>query len=438
MTARIKLLTPWCGPPPRWQEQFRKRMAANRIVDWETVPLTLEQFNALATERLGVRCRKNTFYNANCDLRPMYGHLFADKYEGYEFWGWCDVDVVFGDLDRLLPPLLDAHDVVTTAGNYVHGPLTVFRTGWTKSLYLTDDQWKDVVADPDYWNFDETGFNDGPAKTNDNPNLTDLVKRSGLRVHWDDRAWTESQELLPDTKGVPSRSCKLLKDGRLTEVPTGRELLLYHFTLLPKRWPLPNPHGVWSVKQRRHFNGTLGKPPEPPPMPAVEGSILSAEYWDARVEAVTGAGLPLYRAVCDTTEDAWDRMGREANEHLRRHVPEMSRVLDVGCGVGALNHIDGFKWTGIDVSPRMISVMRERYGSEVTAYVQDARKISFADDEFDWCVCRGLEGSVRVREGNREWVKIRTEMLRVAPRVLLLDYSGGAKVLRREDYNYAT
>ena len=43
MTAKIKLITPWIGPTPHWLPRFRERMAANRIVQWELVPLGKKQ-----------------------------------------------------------------------------------------------------------------------------------------------------------------------------------------------------------------------------------------------------------------------------------------------------------------------------------------------------------------------------------------------------------
>lgn len=35
-----------------------------------------------------------------CDLRPMYGYIFKDYIEEYDFWGHCDIDCIFGQLDH--------------------------------------------------------------------------------------------------------------------------------------------------------------------------------------------------------------------------------------------------------------------------------------------------------------------------------------------------
>ena len=33
-----------------------------------------------------------------CDYKPAYGEIFAPELSGYDFWGYGDMDLVFGDL----------------------------------------------------------------------------------------------------------------------------------------------------------------------------------------------------------------------------------------------------------------------------------------------------------------------------------------------------
>lgn len=30
-----------------------------------------------------------------CDYKPVYGNAFKDYFEGYDFWGYADLDLVF-------------------------------------------------------------------------------------------------------------------------------------------------------------------------------------------------------------------------------------------------------------------------------------------------------------------------------------------------------
>lgn len=33
-----------------------------------------------------------------CDFKPTYGVVFSEYLEGYDYWGYCDLDLIFGDL----------------------------------------------------------------------------------------------------------------------------------------------------------------------------------------------------------------------------------------------------------------------------------------------------------------------------------------------------
>lgn len=38
-----------------------------------------------------------------CDFKPAYGYIFNEYLKEYDFWGHCDLDVVFGNLRKYLP-----------------------------------------------------------------------------------------------------------------------------------------------------------------------------------------------------------------------------------------------------------------------------------------------------------------------------------------------
>lgn len=58
-----------------------------------------------------------------CDFKPAYGYIFEDAIRGYDYWGACDCDLLFGDLDALASPLMAAgYDKIFSAGH-----LTLYR-----------------------------------------------------------------------------------------------------------------------------------------------------------------------------------------------------------------------------------------------------------------------------------------------------------------------
>lgn len=84
--------------------------------------MTLNEFRANASQKLGFEPCIPTAYKL-CDFKPAYGFLFEDYIQDYEYWGHCDCDLVFGNLEKVLSPVLDKdYDKVFAAGH-----LTIYK-----------------------------------------------------------------------------------------------------------------------------------------------------------------------------------------------------------------------------------------------------------------------------------------------------------------------
>ena len=90
-----------------------------------------------------------------CDYRPIYWLLLDHYAIEYDFWGYCDVDVVFGRLDRFITQ--DMFDQYDKIGSYGH--LTLFRNSWIckMSFALKGGKlsWNKVFCCHDNLGFDE-------------------------------------------------------------------------------------------------------------------------------------------------------------------------------------------------------------------------------------------------------------------------------------------
>ncbi len=422
---KVKLLTPWNGPLPPWIDKFCRRInSSDGLFNWAPFHCDLDWLNTRASEVTGLKCSKETFYAAACDFRPLYGRMFPKQFDGFDWWGWCDLDCVFGDLDRLLGPMLESYEVITTA-EYVHGPMTMLRSGPQTDFLWQDTTFAEALTDPEYWNLDETGF-DNPA----NPSMTRAVRDASLRVHWDHRTWTESHDTIED--GVPARSCRLTDDGRLIETPTERELVLYHFT--SKQWPMPN---RWCSSDERlaELQRNRIELRRSEPLAALKGEE-SPEFWARRIRKVDGGSHPLHMTVIDTPIGDWEKIQHRTAEALRA-VKDGDRVLDAGCGYGAL--IDCLTaigrtvdYVGVDRCPEMVKLARREH-PDARFRTADVAALPFEDDAFDWAVCRGLEGTAKTLVSNRAWVAMRREMLRVARRLMLVDTQGKYRIVERSE-----
>lgn len=53
-----------------------------------------------------------------CDFRPAYGEVFYDYIKDYDFWGYCDTDLVWGDLRKFFTAeILESYDKIGNRGH---------------------------------------------------------------------------------------------------------------------------------------------------------------------------------------------------------------------------------------------------------------------------------------------------------------------------------
>ena len=86
----------------------------------------------------------------------------------------------------------------------------------------------------------------------------------------------------------------------------------------------------------------------------------------------------------------YERVAREAA--LAAAGTPSPRVLDLGCGTGALSELllaalPGCSLTGVDLSPRMVGRARSRLSGRAEVVPGDAERLPFHDASFDLVVC---------------------------------------------------
>lgn len=63
--------------------------------------VTLSSFITKAQEVLNTTVNIERAYRL-CDFRPMFGLIFSEYLREYDFWGYCDLDLVFGDIGKFV------------------------------------------------------------------------------------------------------------------------------------------------------------------------------------------------------------------------------------------------------------------------------------------------------------------------------------------------
>lgn len=98
-----------------------------------------------------------------CDYRPAYGEIFEDYISSYDYWGYCDTDLIWGNLsDFFTDEILKKYDKISDAGHFTLYKNTkemveAYRTLKSRGCYT----YKKVFTDENSYAFDEWGNNKG-------------------------------------------------------------------------------------------------------------------------------------------------------------------------------------------------------------------------------------------------------------------------------------
>lgn len=132
----IALVLVYFGKKPNYFELWLKSAEYNSSIDFfiftdlnisETANIhvkriTFDDFKDRVNNKFSFECILNTPYKI-CDYRPAFGVIFDEELREYDYWGYVDSDVIFGNLRKFLTnEILDNYDRFSNLGH-----LTVFR-----------------------------------------------------------------------------------------------------------------------------------------------------------------------------------------------------------------------------------------------------------------------------------------------------------------------
>lgn len=110
---KILIILPYFGKFPNYFPLFLQSCKYNPTIDWllltdnkeeyaypDNVHVVYTEFSAIQStlqEKFDFPIVLHQPYKL-CDYKPAYGYLFREYLAGYDFWGHCDLDLIFGDL----------------------------------------------------------------------------------------------------------------------------------------------------------------------------------------------------------------------------------------------------------------------------------------------------------------------------------------------------
>lgn len=120
------------------------------------IEFSKDNFSTLASEKLNLNIHLLNPYKI-CDFKPTFGKIFEDYIIDYEFWGYFDIDLLFGDVDKFLNnSVLDKNDIITTYKHFLSGPFSIFRNKENLNLLFRKVfEFERILQDPKHYGLDE-------------------------------------------------------------------------------------------------------------------------------------------------------------------------------------------------------------------------------------------------------------------------------------------
>lgn len=130
---KIVLIIPYFGKFPNYFQLFLNSCGKNETIDWiiftdiedefqypknvRYISMNFSDIKGLIQKKFDFPICLEAPYKL-CDYRPAYGYIFEKYIKGYDFWGYCDSDLLFGDLREFLTDnLLNQYDKIGYLGH---------------------------------------------------------------------------------------------------------------------------------------------------------------------------------------------------------------------------------------------------------------------------------------------------------------------------------
>lgn len=240
---KVVLIVAYYGKWPKWFDVYLYSCKANPTIDWlffsdievpYSYPSNVRFINTTKTDiELIFKNKFNVNVNLNdpiklCDLKITYGYIFQEYITNYDFWGICDLDIIWGDIRKFITDdMLSRYEIISSRKDCISGHFTLFaNSNKINSLFkvFLNDTYKEKFIHLKYHWFDENIF-------------TEIIKAeisaNRINVFWDKYLVNTEKGLYLDSHQDYHIDKWLFENGNLYDLGKSRkekiECMYLHF-----------------------------------------------------------------------------------------------------------------------------------------------------------------------------------------------------------------
>jgi hypothetical protein len=208
--------------------------------------LNYRAYQQMVSDRLNIRFAGDAY--KLCDLKPALGFIHQDILAGYDYYGFGDIDVIYGNLRKCLSPKMLTKDMISTHPDRVSGHFCLLKnSGKMRNAFQKIPAWKALLENPEHSGVDESQFTKLFIKHRKHP---EWLKRCSPRYRaciFKEQYSTVMSHKHPWVDGTPNYpETWIWENGTLTA--DGHEMMYLHFM-------------NWKSGRWHNRNGEIGKAP---------------------------------------------------------------------------------------------------------------------------------------------------------------------------------
>ncbi len=183
----ICLVVPHFGEFPNYVDLVFKTCEYNPSINWlifsdctnysylpsniKIIKMSFGEFREIIQAKFEFKLALDRPYKL-CDFKPAYGCILGDYLRGYDFWGHCDLDLIFGDIRTFVSEdVLSKYKKIFTLGH-----LSIYKNvdEINHAFMLSDDNisYKKIFTNPKNFIFDERDYG-----------INKLLKDRGIEIY---------------------------------------------------------------------------------------------------------------------------------------------------------------------------------------------------------------------------------------------------------------
>lgn len=164
--GKYAIIIPYFGEWPAWFDLYLFSLKKNPILDVifytdisidniNNIPanaifntISFKEYCDKVSDKLNIKFRPQNPYKL-CDVRPFFPIIHADVLKTYEYIGWGDIDLIYGNLEKFFPfEKVSKYKIISTHADRFSGHLTLLKNSEEVcNKILSLHNWQELLED---------------------------------------------------------------------------------------------------------------------------------------------------------------------------------------------------------------------------------------------------------------------------------------------------